>query len=84
METEIQKVLKKDTFSKILHATLTKDSCACPHCNSLHTVKNSFKTSMILCPFPRIFHTDCLILNGKATPFSIPTAQRIVQINPNF
>ncbi|WP_442486636.1 transposase-like zinc-binding domain-containing protein [Fusobacterium necrophorum] len=34
-------------YSKVLHATLTKDTCACPHCNSLHTVKNGFKTSLV-------------------------------------
>ncbi|AZW08985.1 zinc-finger of transposase IS204/IS1001/IS1096/IS1165 [Fusobacterium necrophorum] len=51
-EDDIQKIQKKQIYSKILHATLTKDTCACPHCNSLNTVKNGFKTSMVRCiPF---------------------------------
>ncbi|KDE66150.1 hypothetical protein FUSO6_12290 [Fusobacterium necrophorum DAB] len=47
LEEDIQKILKKDTYFKVLHATLTKNTCACPHCNSLHTVKNGFKTSFV-------------------------------------
>ncbi|MDK4504696.1 transposase family protein, partial [Fusobacterium necrophorum] len=34
-------------YSKVLHATLTKDTCACPHCHSQTTVKNGFKTSKV-------------------------------------
>ncbi|KDE67975.1 hypothetical protein FUSO4_01565, partial [Fusobacterium necrophorum DJ-1] len=47
LEDDIQRVQKKQIYSKVLHATLTKDTCACPHCNSLHTVKNGFKTSLV-------------------------------------
>lgn len=47
LEDDIQKMLKKDTYFKVLHATLTKNTCACPHCHSLHTVKNGFKTSFV-------------------------------------
>ncbi|MDY2573555.1 MAG: transposase [Fusobacterium necrophorum] len=52
LEEDIQKIQKKQIYSKILHATLTKDTSACPHCSSLNTVKNGFKTSRVRCiPF---------------------------------
>ncbi|WP_261791080.1 hypothetical protein [Fusobacterium necrophorum] len=34
LEDDIQRVQKKQIYSKVLHATLTKDTCACPHCHS--------------------------------------------------
>ncbi|MDK4473423.1 ISL3 family transposase [Fusobacterium necrophorum] len=47
LEDDIQRVQKKQIYSKVLHATLTKDTCACPHCHSQTTVKNGFKTSKV-------------------------------------
>ncbi|WP_147371149.1 transposase family protein, partial [Fusobacterium necrophorum] len=47
LEDDIQRVQKKQIYSKVLHATLTKDTCACPHCHSQTTVKNGFKTTKV-------------------------------------
>ena len=33
---------EKHTWVKIIPATLTTDSCSCPHCGSAQTVKNGF------------------------------------------
>lgn len=40
----LEKEWKRSTFSKLIHATLTKEACACPHCHSQNTVKNGFKS----------------------------------------
>ncbi|WP_035937200.1 transposase family protein, partial [Fusobacterium necrophorum] len=47
LEDDIQRIQKKQIYSKVLHATLTKDTCACPHCHSQTTVKNGFKTTKV-------------------------------------
>ncbi|EHO15592.1 hypothetical protein HMPREF9466_03197, partial [Fusobacterium necrophorum subsp. funduliforme 1_1_36S] len=40
---EIEKEYKYHTFSKVISAILTKDTCACPHCHSQKTVKMALK-----------------------------------------
>ena len=44
---DFYKQQKKGSYSKVISATLTKDSSSCPHCHSHNTVKNGTKVAHI-------------------------------------